>query len=92
VKRAKLEAGAVAGALSPAPSDSGLSKAPESDAEIRAACGGTTATSDRETRSSVKRKSMKVLQKEAIEKELNYARQIKLDRADTRRKRKLWEV
>jgi hypothetical protein len=36
-------------------------------------------------------KSMKVLQNETIEKELNYARQIKLDRADTRRKRKLWE-
>jgi hypothetical protein len=34
-------------------------------------------------------KSMKVLQNETIEKELNYARQIKLDRADTRRKRKL---
>jgi hypothetical protein len=35
---------------------------------------------------------MKVLQNEAIEKELNYARQIKLDRANTRRKRKLWEA
>jgi hypothetical protein len=58
----------------------------------QAACGGTTATSDRETCSSVKRKSMKVLQNEAIEKELNYARQIKLERADTRRKRKLWEA
>jgi hypothetical protein len=58
----------------------------------QAACAGTTATSDRETRSSVKCKSMKVRQNEAIEKELTYARQIKLDRADTRRKRKLWEA
>jgi hypothetical protein len=40
----------------------------------RWACGGTTATSGDETRSSLKRKSMKVLQNEAIaiEKELNY--------------------
>jgi hypothetical protein len=35
---------------------------------------------------------MKVLQNETIEKELNYARQTKLDRAETRRKRKLWEA
>jgi hypothetical protein len=58
----------------------------------QAACGGTTETSGGETRSSVKRKSMKVLQNETIAKELNWARQIKLHRAETRRTRKLWEA
>jgi hypothetical protein len=82
----KKKAGSPGGGRGGRGSDADASSAPQ------AACGGTTATSDRETRSSFKRKSMKVLQNEAIEKELNYARQIKLDRADTQRKRKLWEA